>query len=147
MAIYFSKGQSGFEIRDIQEKLLALGFKLPRYGADGVFGSETEKAVRDFQYTWGLKVDGIVGPETYAAINEAINLLRNGLWNPNIDPMEYPIVSIIGGRPTINIPTPVSYTQPGIYKAQVDGDIKWVIIAAIVAVIAAGLIGNRSKHI
>jgi peptidoglycan hydrolase-like protein with peptidoglycan-binding domain len=35
---------------------------------DGVYGSETEEAVRSFQTSRGLAVDGIVGPQTSAAL-------------------------------------------------------------------------------
>ena len=35
---------------------------------DGVYGPETEAAVRSFQHAHGLAVDGIVGPETSAAM-------------------------------------------------------------------------------
>ncbi|SDY17619.1 Putative peptidoglycan binding domain-containing protein [Evansella caseinilytica] len=54
----------GEQVRKLQNKLLAVGQKLPRYGADGVFGAETEKAVKDFQTRRKIKVDGIVGPVT-----------------------------------------------------------------------------------
>lgn len=37
---------------------------------DGIWGSETEMAVRDFQVLRGLKVDGIVGPLTEAKLAE-----------------------------------------------------------------------------
>ena len=44
---------------------------LARYGAkpDGVFGSETEVAVRKFQEDRGIAVDGVVGKGTMAAID------------------------------------------------------------------------------
>ena len=36
-------------------------------GADGRFGATTEKVVRQFQQVAGLTVDGVIGPETWAA--------------------------------------------------------------------------------
>lgn len=38
------------------------------YGADADFGSDTDKAVRQFQTAKGLEVDGIVGANTWAAL-------------------------------------------------------------------------------
>jgi hypothetical protein len=35
---------------------------------DGVFGSQTERAVRGFQRRYGLEVDGVVGPRTRLAL-------------------------------------------------------------------------------
>lgn len=35
---------------------------------DGDFGPNTENAVKEFQGDYGLTVDGIVGPESWAAI-------------------------------------------------------------------------------
>ena len=37
---------------------------------DGVFGRDTEEAVRDFQSQHDLDVDGIVGDNTWAALEE-----------------------------------------------------------------------------
>jgi peptidoglycan hydrolase-like protein with peptidoglycan-binding domain len=35
---------------------------------DGIFGSDTENATKDFQYAHNLSVDGIVGPHTWHAL-------------------------------------------------------------------------------
>lgn len=66
------KGSKGETVRELQEDLLSLGYKLPKYGADGDFGSETEKAVKEFQSAVGLPVTGIVDAATLAAIDTAI---------------------------------------------------------------------------
>ena len=58
------KGCKGEDVRELQQKLLDRGYRLPKYGADGDYGSETQAAVKAFQKDWGLKVDGIAGPET-----------------------------------------------------------------------------------
>ena len=58
------KGDEGADVKELQTKLLALKYELPKYGADGDFGSETEAAVKAFQKAHGLEQDGIVGPNT-----------------------------------------------------------------------------------
>lgn len=63
-------GSRGTDVKFLQSMLLQLGEKLPKYGADGDFGSETEAAVKSFQKKNKLEVDGIVGPKTWAKIDE-----------------------------------------------------------------------------
>jgi peptidoglycan hydrolase-like protein with peptidoglycan-binding domain/lysophospholipase L1-like esterase len=65
-------GRQGPEVADVQKALLALGFKLPQHGVDGVRGSETVAAVKEFQQANGLVVDGDPGPETIAALNKVV---------------------------------------------------------------------------
>ena len=65
-------GRRGTEVADVQKALLALGYKLPQHGVDGVRGSETVAAVKEFQQAHGLAVDGDPGPETIAALNKVI---------------------------------------------------------------------------
>lgn len=65
-------GSKGTAVKQLQETLLSLGYKLPIYGADSDFGSETERAVKVFQRDHALEVDGIVGPMTWAALDAAV---------------------------------------------------------------------------
>ena len=43
------RGDKGKEVRDLQEKLLQLGYELPKFGADGDYGNETESAISEFK--------------------------------------------------------------------------------------------------
>ena len=56
----------GEEIRRIQHRLVELGFG--PLDVDGVFGPDTDAAVRRFQAARGLDADGIVGPRTRGAL-------------------------------------------------------------------------------
>lgn len=69
--IWLKKGLSGREVVDVQTRLLRLGYDLGLTGVDGVFGDETEKAVKHFQEKRERMVDGIVGPETWREIVDA----------------------------------------------------------------------------
>lgn len=57
------KGASGNITKLLQEKLVTLGYSTN--GVDGIFGSGTYSAVREFQKTRGLSADGIVGANTW----------------------------------------------------------------------------------
>jgi hypothetical protein len=71
-AIEVPHGRVGASVADIQKVLLALGYKLPKHGVDGVRGPETSAAVKQFQTDNRLEVDGDPGPETVAALNKLI---------------------------------------------------------------------------
>ncbi len=60
-------GDRGSKVSEIQKNLAAAGF---HNGSDGLFDLKTQEAVRQFQQAKGLKVDGIVGKETLAALSE-----------------------------------------------------------------------------
>jgi peptidoglycan hydrolase-like protein with peptidoglycan-binding domain len=72
LSIAVPQGRVGIAVADIQRALLALGYKLPRHGVDGVRGPETSGAVKQFQRDNGLEVDGDPGPETVGALNKLI---------------------------------------------------------------------------
>lgn len=64
------KGSKGEYVALAQSMLIQRGYDLGKWGADGDFGSQTEKAVKEFQTDHGLKADGIIGPATWAALEE-----------------------------------------------------------------------------
>jgi peptidoglycan hydrolase-like protein with peptidoglycan-binding domain len=61
------QGETGKRVSDLQERLNAGGFK-PPLKVDGIFGPKTLAAVKAFQKAHGLKVDGLIGPLTTAAL-------------------------------------------------------------------------------
>lgn len=63
------KGSKGSLVRIAQEKLLAKGYKLSKYGADGEYGSETEDAVKELQKDASINVDGVIGDDTWNILN------------------------------------------------------------------------------
>ena len=66
------RGSTGPDVVECQKDLISLGYDLSPYGADGKFGRTTEEAVKAFQTDHRLKADGIVGPATWAALDEAV---------------------------------------------------------------------------
>ena len=62
------RGSKGETVKKMQQLLMATGYALPKYGADGSFGAESEEALRRFQEANGLAVDGICGPKTWAVL-------------------------------------------------------------------------------
>lgn len=66
------RGSKGSRVKSLQRALVAAGERLPRFGADGDFGAETESALRNFQRRKGLGVDGIYGPKSAAALRKSV---------------------------------------------------------------------------
>jgi N-acetylmuramoyl-L-alanine amidase len=66
----------GDDVAELQERLLSLGFAPDR--VDGVFGTNTEHAVRRFQGAVGLAVDGRIGPETLRAFADLTRSVSGG---------------------------------------------------------------------
>lgn len=63
--VQLRRGSSGTDVTVVQTQLSARGWTI---GVDGSFGPGTERVVRTFQKNKGLKVDGVVGPATWAAL-------------------------------------------------------------------------------
>lgn len=131
-------GSRGIYVQLLQSVLNRLG-----YGAgevDGIFGIRTENAVKRFQRTVGITVDGVVGKNTWNALMPYINgyieyTVKNGdtFWqlsrtfgttvnaiiaaNPNVDPENLQIGSVIiipiGSSV---VPTDMSYSSEIMYS-------------------------------
>ena len=61
---YLRKGDSGDEVKQLQQNLIKLGYNCGAAGADGIFGNATEKAVKAFQKDNGLTEDALAGEKT-----------------------------------------------------------------------------------
>ncbi len=95
-----SKGSKGDDVRTAQTMLNLAGFPC---AIDGDFGTETYNAVRSFQTIYGLKVDGIIGVNTWSALTAVTT-----------QPLTVSPSTTTGTTPsgTIPIPTPPSMPTP-----------------------------------
>ncbi len=66
----YRRGDDGEAVRDIQDRLVALGFDISPDKTGG-FSEGTDRAIREFQAKRGLWSDGIVGPDTWRALVSA----------------------------------------------------------------------------
>jgi peptidoglycan hydrolase-like protein with peptidoglycan-binding domain len=73
--------EEGIGVLGLQTALQRQGHALQ---ADMRFGPDTEQALRSFQASNGLRVDGIAGPETFAALNQrSAPHMADGLMRQN----------------------------------------------------------------
>ncbi len=69
------KGSKGQEVRTLQTKLKNWGYYSG--AVDGIFGTQTQNAVKYFQRVNGLSVDGIVGKKTASALGMTLGSTSN----------------------------------------------------------------------
>jgi type IV secretory pathway VirB10-like protein len=68
-------GEEGRQVRLLQQALAELGYKPGR--VDGKLGTKTRQALERFQRKAGLEPDGIAGPKTLRALNQALIRARS----------------------------------------------------------------------
>jgi peptidoglycan hydrolase-like protein with peptidoglycan-binding domain len=71
LIVQVKRGSTGDAVRGVQEEFQFRNLSGdPNQGVqiDGIFGPETDAAVRGFQQALGVSVDGIVGPITWRAL-------------------------------------------------------------------------------
>jgi N-acetylmuramoyl-L-alanine amidase len=66
----------GDDVAELQRVLGQLGFDTGR--VDGIYGPQSERAVRDFQDNTGLAADGVCGYETFAALRRVGGRVSDG---------------------------------------------------------------------
>ncbi|MGB3673830.1 MAG: N-acetylmuramoyl-L-alanine amidase [Candidatus Nanopelagicales bacterium] len=72
----FGHMTAGDDIANLQRQLNTLGFDAGR--VDGVFGPDTDQALREFQRNVGLEVDGTCGPEVWRALDRLSRTVKGG---------------------------------------------------------------------
>jgi peptidoglycan hydrolase-like protein with peptidoglycan-binding domain len=72
------RGSKGEQVKFLQDMLNQADRKQnfgnpPPLKVDGDFGPQTETAVKNFQKYYGLVIDGVVGPKTWAKLQAVVN--------------------------------------------------------------------------
>lgn len=84
-------GSTGDDVRSIQIRLNRISRNYPSIpkiaAADGIFSTDTEEAVREFQRIFNLSEDGIVGKATWYAIQRIYNAVKR-ITEINAEPIE-----------------------------------------------------------
>lgn len=79
-------GSRGKSVEQAQFWLNTLADYTPEIASitvDGIFGSGTERAVREFQKLAGLRVDGIIGQRTWTLLYESFQSIQSDIGTPN----------------------------------------------------------------
>ncbi|NDD52052.1 MAG: N-acetylmuramoyl-L-alanine amidase, partial [Actinobacteria bacterium] len=71
-----SPAMRGDDVASLQSRLMEMGFNPGR--VDGIYGSASEAAVKEFQKSVGTKIDGICGPATVIALMRLLRTVTGG---------------------------------------------------------------------
>jgi len=97
----------GVDFTSIQQSISNSGIKI---NVDGAYGSKTQQAIKDFQKAQGLEVDGIIGPNTRAALKKYNdNVTTDTKADPN------PAAAPAGAEPKVpagNTSAPTTSVRP-----------------------------------
>lgn len=62
--MYLNYGDRGENVRKLQQSLMDAGYDVGSTGADGIYGQQTQDAVRRYQQAQGIDADGVFGEWT-----------------------------------------------------------------------------------
>ncbi|MBR6773118.1 MAG: spore cortex-lytic enzyme [Clostridia bacterium] len=91
------KGDTTANIRMVQSRLSTLGYYT--YKVDGIWGSRTLRAVKNFQRDYGLVVDGIVGARTEKALGIKLSSSSSSLTSTELNLLARCVYSEARGEP------------------------------------------------
>lgn len=74
---FLKLGDNSTLVKQMQEKLIKLGYFVGTAGADGDFGQNTLKALKYFQSNHGLTADGYYGPLAKQKLESIYNQIKN----------------------------------------------------------------------
>lgn len=104
------RGDRGVYVTLAQTELIQKGYSCGEKGADGIFGKDTEKAVKLFQCDNGLVVDGIIGQKTWDALDSTEPIKSYTVTIPHLSKtqadaliLQYPGATITEERGVISV--------------------------------------------
>lgn len=107
-------GSTGEDVKIIQQKLFDLGFT--DVEPSGTFDQATDSAVREFQKSKEIGVDGIVGPITYAQLYGIKLNPKVDLTNSNYESIVKSVIDNLEGgyyHPTMRAKNPAKFSDYG----------------------------------
>ena len=114
-------GMAGWDVASLQFRLAEHGF--PSRDFDGIFGPHIDGALRRFQEWSGLKVDGVAGPDTLAALRGP----APSVPLPLAYPLTAPVLGDLFGPRGERWHTGVDFPAPlgtAVYSAR-SGEVVW----------------------
>lgn len=134
-------GAEGSDVREMQYRLKHLGFYTGK--VDGVFGWRSYWALRNFQYEFGLTVDGVLGSQTKVKLYNATQNYKPTAADLGVPQTAAPAPSQPAPKPT-NHPAGASENDLRLMANAVYGEARGEPYIGQVAV--AAVILNRTKH-
>ena len=132
-----AQGASGDVVKRLQRAL----HRTPDLGitVDGVFGTQLELAVKDFQQGAGLALDGIVGPQTWSALPDGgpMPTLQEGSSGPVVKSLQQLLTNGAAGGWNV-APGPIDGQFGPLTKASVKAFQSWGGIAV------DGVVGDQT---
>ena len=141
--VVLSQGSRGEHVRELQFILNAIApfyDTIPTVVQDGVFGASLKNAVMEFQKTFSITPDGVVGPGTW---NKLYAVYRGIYDNVIIPPAEPPSTGNAPAYP--GTPLKVGANGPEVRLMQTYLNTIRIIYPSIPYLVADGIFGNNTK--